>query len=150
MRGAIDSLPSGWLLLVKVLFLRPQTSASVFLRERNVEDILSLSYFAVDLFRSVESLILWVVLLSSFRFFFLSISRIWPILAIYCWMQPIVIFNFIIFQAVGMTPGGSSSLSLLQNKMRQGDRFWVLPGEKIQIEGLLVTRIFYFWGEIAT
>ncbi|VDN22642.1 unnamed protein product [Gongylonema pulchrum] len=43
-------------------------------------------------------------------------------------------FRSDVLAAVGMTPGGSSSLSLIQNKLRQGDRFWVLPGEKIQIE----------------
>lgn len=37
-----------------------------------------------------------------------------------------------------MTPGGSSSLSLIQNKIRNAERFWVLPGEKIQIEGMLM------------
>ncbi|VDN03505.1 unnamed protein product [Thelazia callipaeda] len=43
-------------------------------------------------------------------------------------------FRSDVLSAVGMTPGGSSSLSLFQNKIRQADRFWVLPGEKIQIE----------------
>ncbi|VBB29955.1 unnamed protein product [Acanthocheilonema viteae] len=43
-------------------------------------------------------------------------------------------FRSDVLAAVGMTPGGSSSLSLIQNKGRHADRFWVLPGEKIQIE----------------
>lgn len=41
-----------------------------------------------------------------------------------------------------MTPGGSSSLNLIQNKIRHADRFWVLPGEKIQIEGMLIINVF--------
>lgn len=49
----------------------------------------------------------------------------------------VLLFNYQYFQAVGMTPGGSSSHSLIQNKIRHTDRFWVLPGEKIQTEGIL-------------
>ncbi|KAM3721661.1 Pecanex-like protein [Dirofilaria immitis] len=44
-------------------------------------------------------------------------------------------FRSDVLAAVGMTPSASSSLSLIQNKIRHADRFWVLPGEKVQIEG---------------
>lgn len=57
-------------------------------------------------------------------------------------MKFALLFNRIVFQAVGMTPGGSSSISLIQNKIRHIDRFWVLPGEKIQTEGMSIAQPF--------